>query len=75
MNFTGPWKHRTPSLPDADPRSDRPRCDGRESKFLEETLVPFCQPSRFDHSSHRSQFHPFSPDFISVRILHPHGKS
>ena len=25
---------RTPSLPDADPRSGRPRCGGRESKFL-----------------------------------------
>jgi len=25
---------QTPSLPDADPRSDRPRCGGRESKFL-----------------------------------------
>jgi len=24
----------TPSLPDACPRSDRPRCGGRESKFL-----------------------------------------
>ena len=25
---------QTPLLPDADPRSDRPRCGGRESKFL-----------------------------------------
>ena len=25
---------QSPSLPDADPRSDRPRCGGRESKFL-----------------------------------------
>jgi len=25
---------QTPSLPNADPRSDRPRCGGRESKFL-----------------------------------------
>ncbi|MEN9574828.1 MAG: hypothetical protein RL514_2683 [Verrucomicrobiota bacterium] len=27
-------KNQTPSLPDADPRSDRFRCGGRESKFL-----------------------------------------
>lgn len=25
---------QTPSLPDSDPRSGRPRCDGRESKWL-----------------------------------------
>ena len=28
------YANRTPSLPDAGPRSDRPRCGGRESKFL-----------------------------------------
>jgi hypothetical protein len=27
-------QHQTPSLPAADPRSDRFRCAGRESKFL-----------------------------------------
>jgi len=27
-------REQTPSLPDADPRSDRPRCGGRESNFL-----------------------------------------
>ncbi len=31
---------QTPSLPDADPRSDRPRCGGRESKFLADTTAP-----------------------------------
>jgi len=29
-----PRSPQTPSLPDARPRSDRPRCDGRESNFL-----------------------------------------
>ena len=29
-----PLSPQTPSLPDADPRSDRFRCGGRESKFL-----------------------------------------
>ena len=29
-----PRSPQTPSLPDAEPRSDRPQCGGRESKFL-----------------------------------------
>jgi hypothetical protein len=36
--------NQTPSLPDAAPRSHRPRCGGRESKFLaasSETRVKF----------------------------------
>jgi len=32
--FPAPRSPQTPSLPGTDPRSDRPRCDGRESKFL-----------------------------------------
>ena len=32
-------KNQTPSLPDADPRSDRFRCGGRESKFLAGTMI------------------------------------
>ena len=31
--------HQTPSLPDADPHSIRPRFGGRESKFLAETTL------------------------------------
>jgi|GEM_PF-6128778 len=31
---------QTPSLPDADPRSDRPRCGGRESRFLAALAPP-----------------------------------
>ena len=31
---SAPLSPQTPSLPGADPRSGRPRCAGRESKFL-----------------------------------------
>ena len=34
MRSCGKHAYQTPSLPNADPRSDRPRCGGRESKFL-----------------------------------------
>jgi hypothetical protein len=32
-------KNQPPSLPDADPRSDRFRCGERQSKFLAGTMI------------------------------------
>ena len=32
---------QTPTLPDAAPRSDRPRCGGRENNFLADRHVSF----------------------------------
>jgi hypothetical protein len=52
-----PRSPQTPSLPDARPRSDRPRCDGRESNFLpvgEEFL--------------RSAKHDFSDEIVTVEL-------
>ena len=40
------FRNQTPSLPDAAPRSHRPRCGGRESKFLA-AINPFF---RWDHN-------------------------
>ena len=36
---SAPLSPQTPSLPAADPRSDRFRCAGRESKFLAEEKI------------------------------------
>ena len=38
--LSAPLSHQTPSLPDDAPLSDRPRCGGRESKFLADAEKP-----------------------------------
>ena len=50
---------QTPSLPNADPRSDRPRCGGRESKFLA-VILPAFYPREWNHI--RMTWRNFSPE-------------
>jgi hypothetical protein len=69
-----PRSPQTPSLPDARPRSDRPRCDGRESNFL-----AACRTSKSNDPQRSRNFPHFRLSFRTrdpvIRIFRPrfHG--